>query len=141
MLIRTADEDVIARLPPSWPFDNEAAAHPAESHRYETQAARLASLSDERRARRARVARLRRMREALKPFETSLGDGGVQESLLTRGARLEGELERMRVLLARVAGRIAEGGGGGGGGDVGEVGEEVVLGGERERVERVLRGL
>ena len=77
------------------------------------------------------------MREALRPFETSLGDDAVQESLLTRGGALEGELERMRVLLARVAGRIGESGIGEGGG----VSEEVVLGGDRERVDRVLRSL
>lgn len=128
----------MARLPPAWPSDPEAAAHPTESHRYEAQASRLSALSDERRERRARVARLRRMRDALRPFETSLGEeGAVQESLLTRGGRLEGELERMRVLLARVAGRVAEGTSGGGE----EVGEEVVLAGERERVDRVLRSL
>lgn len=137
VLMVPADDAVITRLPPTWPSEREATAHPSESHHYETQTARLAALSDERRQRRARVLRLRRMREALRPFEASLGDGAVQENLLTRGGGLEGELERMRVLLARVAGRVGEAEVRGGE----EVSEEVVLGGEGERVERVLRSL
>ncbi|SPN99505.1 uncharacterized protein DNG_02357 [Cephalotrichum gorgonifer] len=132
------DDAVISRLPPTWPSDRDTAAHPDESHRYTTQSARLAALSDERRARRARVQRLRRMRSLLRPFETSLEDvAGVQESLLTRGGPLEEQLERMRMLLARVAGRVA-------------LSEAVVpedrpagevLGGEEARVERVLKNL
>lgn len=38
----------------------------------------------------------------LEPFR-----GGVQENLVTRNGQLEKELERMRVLLVRVAGRVA----------------------------------
>ena len=138
----TAEDAVIARLPPTWPSSPESTAHPSESHRYTTQSARLASLSDERRRRRERVLRLRRMRETLRPFEESLGENvsGVQDSLLTKEGALEGELERMRVLLARVAGRVAgvevEGGG------VNEDGDaEEVLSGDRERVGKVLGSL
>lgn len=128
---------MIPLLPPTWPSEKEADAHPTESHRYEAQVTRLSALSDERRQRRARVARLRRMREALRPFETSLSEGAVQENLVTRGGPLEEELERMRVLLARVAGRVAESGVGAGE----EVPEEAVLDGDKERVDRVLRSL
>lgn len=78
------------------------------------------------------------MRDALRPFETSLAEpGAMQENLLTRGAALEVELERMRVLLARVAGRIAESSVAGGE----EVSQEEVLAGEKERVDRVLKSL
>lgn len=82
------------------------------------------------------------MRETLRPFEESLGEdaAGVQESLLTRGGALEGELERMRVLLARVAGRVEGVDVEGGGVDVDGDTEEV-LSGDKERVDRVLRGL
>lgn len=64
----------------------------------------------------------------------------MQESLLTRGGALEGELERMRVLLARVAGRVEGVDVEGGGVDVDGDTEEV-LSGDKERVDRVLRGL
>ncbi len=79
---------------------------------------------------RERVARLRRMHDLLAPFrdtdgegvggaggeENGFGDGGsgaaqgrnkVQPNLVTRNGELEKELERMRVLLVRVAGRVA----------------------------------
>lgn len=82
------------------------------------------------------------MRETLRPFEESLGEdaSGVQENLLTRGGVLEGELERMRVLLARVAGRVegidVEVGGVDEDGDV-----EEVIDRDQVRVDRVLESL
>lgn len=82
------------------------------------------------------------MRETLRPFDESLGEdaSGVQENLLTRGGALERELERMRVLLARVAGRVegidVEVGGVDEDGDV-----EDVIDGDQARVDRVLESL
>lgn len=43
------------------------------------------------------------MQALLRPFETN-----VQENLVTRNGEIEKELERMRVLLVRVAGRIGQ---------------------------------
>lgn len=43
------------------------------------------------------------MQALLRPFETN-----VQENLVTRNGEIEKELERMRVLLVRVAGRVGQ---------------------------------
>lgn len=43
------------------------------------------------------------MKGLLGPF-----NGNVQENLVTRNGEVEKELERMRVLLVRVAGRVAQ---------------------------------
>ena len=48
-----------------------------------------------------RVARLRNMQELLRPFS-----GEVQPNLVTRGGGVEAELERQKILLARVGGRV-----------------------------------
>ncbi|PKS07479.1 hypothetical protein jhhlp_006083 [Lomentospora prolificans] len=140
-----ADESVIARLPPIWPSDEEAEAHPAEAHRYTAQIARLSTLADERRELRQRVQRLRRMQELLRPFETSFVDergrestAGVQESLLTRRGPMEKELDRMRLLLLRVSARL-------GAVDDGTATEAKrvrdILGADEERIGRVLKDL
>lgn len=143
-LSRTADDAIIARLPPSWPSDRESAALPAEAHRYAAQVARLSTLADERRVVLQRVRRLRRMQELLRPFEDSLVDAagrestaGVQESLLTRRGPLEKELDRMRLLLLRVTARLGavpEGQARGGDKRVRDV-----LEGDEERVAKVLK--
>lgn len=66
------------------------------------------------------MARLRRMAALLAPFEPSHTNNDddtthsatttttVQENLVTRNGEVERELERMRLLLARVAGRVAQ---------------------------------
>lgn len=43
------------------------------------------------------------MQALLRPFEAN-----VQENLVTRNGEIEKELERMRVLLVRVAGRVGQ---------------------------------
>ncbi|KAI1428676.1 kinetochore Sim4 complex subunit Fta4 [Xylaria sp. FL1777] len=120
----TADE-AIAALPPTWDLHKprEADAHPLETRRYSEQTATLTSLSARRQEVRGRVERLRRIAALLAPFEsrddhddtiqptpaeTSHPPTSVQENLITRNGEVERELERMRLLLARVAGRIAQ---------------------------------
>ena len=75
---------------------------------------------------RERVARLRRMRDLLAPFSATGNDADgedkgeeqdndddndegarIQPNLVTRNGEIEKELERMRFLLVRVAGRVA----------------------------------
>ncbi|KAI0967332.1 kinetochore Sim4 complex subunit Fta4 [Xylaria arbuscula] len=120
----TTDE-AIASLPPTWDLHKprEAEAHPLEARRYAEQTTTLTELSAKRQEARERVERLRRMSALLKPFESKdenenddstaqlTSDGphtSVQENLVTRNGEVERELERMRLLLARVAGRIAQ---------------------------------
>ncbi|KAF2963820.1 hypothetical protein GQX73_g9766 [Xylaria multiplex] len=124
----TTDE-AIASLPPTWDTQkpSEATAHPLEARRYAEQTATLTSLSTKRQEVRERVERLRRMAALLAPFESSNDNNtdinadddtiqstqsrtrtSVQENLITRNGEVERELERMRLLLARVAGRIAQ---------------------------------
>lgn len=63
----------------------------------------LSSLSERRAEMKARVERLRNMQSILGPLEQN-----VQENLVTRNGEVEKELERMRVLLVRVAGRVGQ---------------------------------
>lgn len=101
-----ADDDVIESLPPSWPSAKDASDYPAEAKRYVEAAARLARLSRERKALGQRVDRLRRLKASVDPLLAADG-AGVQENLCTRNGPVEVELERMRFLLARVAGRVS----------------------------------
>ncbi|KAI1631115.1 kinetochore Sim4 complex subunit Fta4 [Biscogniauxia mediterranea] len=106
-------DDTIAALPPTWDLHKpaEAEAHPPEASRYADLAASLAALSTRRREVRERVERLRAMEALLAPFKAQEeGDdkSGVQQNLVTRNGELEKELERMRFLLVRVAGRVAQ---------------------------------
>ncbi|KAM4065882.1 kinetochore complex fta4 of sim4 subunit, or CENP-50 domain-containing protein [Hirsutella rhossiliensis] len=102
-----SDDVVIEALPPSWPLDREINDYPMEAKRYVEAASRLTRLNEERKTLRQRVERLRRLKGSVDPFRTTDG-AGVQENLITRNGPVEVELERMRFLLARVAGRMSE---------------------------------
>ncbi|KAH7026436.1 kinetochore complex Fta4 of Sim4 subunit, or CENP-50-domain-containing protein [Microdochium trichocladiopsis] len=114
---------MISSLPENWfaAYPAQAEAHPAEAQRYQDLAASLTSLSARRTQASQRVERLRKMKALLQPFSTvaqneqaeSSGAGGVsgssvQENLITRNGDVEKELERMRMLLVRVSGRLAQ---------------------------------
>ncbi|KAI0528149.1 kinetochore Sim4 complex subunit Fta4 [Xylaria bambusicola] len=120
----TTDE-AIASLPPTWDIHKprEAEAHALEAKRYAEQMAALTDLAARRAEVRERVVRLRRMAALLAPFDTNTNNSAdaddttmqdstpisaVQANLITRNGEVERELERMRLLLARVAGRIAQ---------------------------------
>ncbi|KAH6649879.1 kinetochore Sim4 complex subunit Fta4 [Chaetomium tenue] len=115
-----ADPGVIATLPLEWE-GADAASRPLEARRYAELAGELHALAERQREAAARVARLRRMRALLQPFAADPGgDGGgggdgeggrldgVQENLVTRNGEVETELHRMRMLLARVGGRVGQ---------------------------------
>ncbi|KAI9150401.1 Inner kinetochore subunit fta4 [Paramyrothecium foliicola] len=95
--------DAINALPPTWPSEKETASLPMEARRYDEAVKQLVSLAEQREQLQARVDRLRRIKAALTPLET-----GVQENLISRNGPVEKELERMRILLARVAGRVGQ---------------------------------
>ncbi|KAK0635469.1 kinetochore Sim4 complex subunit Fta4 [Bombardia bombarda] len=142
-----ADQTLIASLPPTWESESEreASAHPPEARRYAELVAQLQQRGAQRRAAAARVARLQRMRTLLDPFQDDVAvqppsaadpdssistqeASSVQQNLVTRNGEVEKELQRMRVLLARVGGRVSqlreqkerEGGLGDDGGEIGE---------------------
>ncbi|KAI1850318.1 hypothetical protein JX266_004176 [Neoarthrinium moseri] len=104
--IDLATDHAIASLPPTWDAHapGEAEAQPPEAHRYAELQSSLTSLSARRAEITARVERLRHMRALLDPFQ----ENNVQENLVTRNGEVEKELERMRFLLVRVAGRIGQ---------------------------------
>ncbi|KAK8079160.1 hypothetical protein PG994_002967 [Apiospora phragmitis] len=114
-------DSAIAALPPTWDqIDaHETQSRPAEAAYYADLQSRLGELSARRAETRARVERLRAMQNLLQPFHggadaaDDASDGGnqsekLQENLVTRNGEVEKELERMRVLLVRVAGRVGQ---------------------------------
>ncbi|KAI1331659.1 kinetochore Sim4 complex subunit Fta4 [Xylariaceae sp. FL0255] len=120
-----ATEDTISALPHTWESQNprESTDNPLEAKRYTELVATLNELNTRRREARERVERLRRMAEVLKPFDTSsasrngnanddretdTGMDHIQRNLITRNGEVERELERMRLLLVRVTGRIQQ---------------------------------
>ncbi|UNI15510.1 hypothetical protein JDV02_002038 [Purpureocillium takamizusanense] len=103
------DEGVLEALPESWPSERDCNNHPAEAKRYADTVARLVELSARRKDLRRRVQRLRGLEASIAPLDTADGAAGrIQDNLVTRNGPVETELERMRVLLARVAGRVSE---------------------------------
>ncbi|KAK3327774.1 kinetochore complex Fta4 of Sim4 subunit, or CENP-50-domain-containing protein [Cercophora scortea] len=112
------DSKVIATLPPTWGTDSaeherEANAYPLEAGRYSDLVGQLQGLAAQKEEAAARVARLRRMQALLRPFtavaeSNGPGDAGIQENLVTRNGEVETELQRMRMLLARVSGRVSQ---------------------------------
>lgn len=139
-----------------------------EAKRYAELTTRLQDLSARKSQVEARVLRLRKIKSLLAPFSTTNDEEGdaemtgagslVQENLVTRDGEVEKELERMRMLLVRVADKVArlrererEGRAGGGGEEEEEddelfgEGEAMVVDDvevvERRKVERLLDGM
>jgi uncharacterized membrane protein YccC len=80
--------------------------HPMETKRYADAVQQLTELNDQRKQLREQVARLKRLQSIVEPLQTDENGAGIQENLLTRNGPVEKELERMRILLARVGGRV-----------------------------------
>lgn len=93
-----------------------------EAQRYAEGVSHLTQLSDQRAQLRRRVAALRRIQMVVEPLapvaggeasdesekqDERRGTDGLQENLVTRNGAVERELEKTRILLARVAGRVA----------------------------------
>lgn len=100
------EENAIDTLPPTWLLDKDIIDHPMEAKHYADAVQRLTTLSAQRREIRQRVERLRRLKATVEPLQTEDGGLGIQENLVTRGGDVEKELEKMRVLLVRVAARV-----------------------------------
>ncbi|KAK2034068.1 hypothetical protein LX32DRAFT_634747 [Colletotrichum zoysiae] len=101
------EEAAIKSLPSAWPADRDILAYPVEARRYAELADRLKLLAETRQQVKARVGRVRRMEALLGPLRSESDGTGVQEDLVTRDGEIEKEMEKMRVLLARVGGRVS----------------------------------
>lgn len=120
-----ANPSIISSLPSEWDSPREAEAHPLEAKRYAELTTHLQDLSTRKAQVEARVARLRRMKTLLAPFDPAAAainnnneddkddfemtdsNNNVQRNLVTRDGEVEKELERMRMLLVRVADKVA----------------------------------
>ncbi len=91
----------IESLHDSWDGDEEDEDGRA---RYQELTETLKDLDERRKAMREKVAGYKRLREMLGPFERATET--VQPNLVARDGELEKELEKMRLLIARVRGRV-----------------------------------
>lgn len=105
-LTKIADDKAIESLPSIWPIDKDVTNKPMEAKFYADAISRLTALNDERKEVKRRVERLRRLKSVIDPLQTKDGASGIQENLITRNGEVEKELEKMRMLLVRVAGRV-----------------------------------
>ncbi|EGO61067.1 hypothetical protein NEUTE1DRAFT_16584, partial [Neurospora tetrasperma FGSC 2508] len=110
---------LITSIPDSWSSvsEKEVDDHPMEAKRFAELVAQLKELDQQKRKVLERVAKLRKIK-GLVEGEGAEGEGGgggggggggmkaVQENLVTKNGEMEAELQRMRVLLARVGGRV-----------------------------------
>ncbi|KAF5985969.1 kinetochore fta4 [Fusarium coicis] len=100
------EEEAIEALPASWHLEKDINDHPMETKRFANAVQQLTELNDQRKQLREQVARLKRLQTIVEPLQTDENGAGIQENLLTRNGPVEKELERMRILLARVGGRV-----------------------------------
>lgn len=76
------------------------------AYRYQQLRDRLVELDDRRQQRRRRLDQLRQLQRLLEPFSNP--QWSIQPNLITRDGELAQELEKMRMLVARVGGRIGQ---------------------------------
>ncbi|KAJ5391718.1 hypothetical protein N7509_007208 [Penicillium cosmopolitanum] len=89
------------------PLELEAPGVTEEQNtRYQDLRKRLTSLDEQRQKRQRRRDQLQHLRRLLEPFEEPPRD--IQPNLVNRDGDLIRELEKMRMLVARVGGRIAQ---------------------------------
>ncbi|KAF4414801.1 Kinetochore fta4 [Fusarium acutatum] len=100
------EDEAIEELPASWHLEKDINTHPMETKRYADAVQQLTELNDQRKQLREQVSRLKRLQSIVEPLQTNENGAGIQENLLTRNGPVEKELERMRILLARVGGRV-----------------------------------
>ncbi|KAJ6145751.1 hypothetical protein N7470_009646 [Penicillium chermesinum] len=77
-----------------------------ENERYRLLREKLVSLDQQRQQKQRRLGQLRYLQKLLEPFNKP--QENIQPNLVTRDGELAQELERMRMLVARVGGRIAQ---------------------------------
>lgn len=75
-------------------------------NRYKSLRERLVKLDVERKKREDRLLQYKRLKSLLEPFEDPLNT--IQPNLATRDGELRAELDRMRMLLAKVASKVGK---------------------------------
>ncbi|CEO58982.1 hypothetical protein PMG11_03674 [Penicillium brasilianum] len=89
------------------PLDIESqSASDDTNNRYQQLRERLVTLDEQRQHRQQRLDQLRHLQRLLGPFKDPQKD--IQPNLVTRDGELVQELEKMRMLAARVGGRISQ---------------------------------
>ncbi|KAJ9480961.1 hypothetical protein VN97_g12552 [Penicillium thymicola] len=86
-------------------FESQEASE-EEHTRYRELRERLASLDSQRQQRQRRLDQLQHLRRLVEPFRDPKND--IQSNLITKDGELVQELEKMRMLVASVGGRIAQ---------------------------------
>lgn len=100
------DSETINSLPATWEWERDVNEHPVEAERYSELVGQLQALNAKRARAEDNTLRLRHMSELLRPFQSDDEGRGVQENLISRDGEVEREMERMRMLLARVGARL-----------------------------------
>lgn len=91
-------------MPEVWDEPEEADRLPEEAARYVELAAKLKEQNARRVEMKKRIADYRKLKQELEPLDDAKEN--VQENLCTRNGPVEAELQKMRMLLARVKGRL-----------------------------------
>jgi beta-glucosidase-like glycosyl hydrolase len=104
LTICVAAENEIIALPETWEDEDEAANSPEQALQYAAKVQQLKELNERRASLRRKVADMKLLKEKLAPFENPKEN--VQQNLVTKNGEVERELEKMRMLLARVKGRL-----------------------------------
>ncbi|KAI9759799.1 MAG: hypothetical protein M4579_002098 [Chaenotheca gracillima] len=127
------DENITA-LPDEWMTeDEEETGDQSERERYIQLQDRLKALNAQRNTARQRLATYRDLETRLQPLQNPRQN--VQPNLVTKNGELGKELERMRILMARVAGRIE---GLKGEEEQGDAGRDVRTKSELEKLDQIL---
>ncbi|KAJ5904267.1 hypothetical protein N7504_006650 [Penicillium tannophilum] len=89
------------------PLDLESqGANEEQNERYQRLRDRLAKLDQQRQQKQRRIDQLQHLSRLLEPFKEP--QVAIQPNLVTRDGELAQELEKMRMLMARVSGRISQ---------------------------------
>ncbi|PGH17571.1 hypothetical protein AJ80_04749 [Polytolypa hystricis UAMH7299] len=99
-----ANSKSIARLPEQWPEDD--ASEEDKSRRYQELHQRLVELEDQRRQQQKKLAQYKQLKALLEPFQDP--QMNIQPNLVTRDSQLSDEIDKMRMLVAKVTSRVQE---------------------------------
>ncbi|ODH38384.1 hypothetical protein ACO22_02383 [Paracoccidioides brasiliensis] len=98
----------IARLPENWREDGDEDIGQDDKLRYEHLHQRLIELDNQRKQQQERLAQYKQLRELLEPFKDP--QVNIQPNLVTRDSLLGQEIDRMRMLVAKVTSRVGKAG-------------------------------
>ncbi|EED21592.1 conserved hypothetical protein [Talaromyces stipitatus ATCC 10500] len=93
---------VIEKLPSQYRGDD---ASPEKKERYEALYKRLVALHNKRQEKQKQLAQYKQLEALLEPFKNP--QENIQPNLVTRDGELVREIDKMRMLVARVAGRVS----------------------------------